>query len=72
MMVVPVQTEPVFKILAEPRVLFQGDNIMSLNPYYDIHPDGDRFLFVQDQVTQEIHVVLNWFEELKRKVPTGN
>jgi len=40
---------------------------------YDITPDG-RHLFVQlpdrpDPRSREVHVVLNWFEELKRRVP---
>ncbi len=40
-------------------------------------PDGQRFLMVQASEQQEeaatqINVVLNWFEELKRRVPTGN
>ncbi len=26
----------------------------------------------QEQAASQIHVVLNWFEELKRRVPTGN
>ena len=47
---------------------------------YDITPDGQRFLTVipapnaeADETTPErINIVLNWFEELKRRVPTGN
>ena len=72
MMAVYIQTKPVFKKLAKPRILFQRYDIVSLNPFYDIHPDGDRFLFIQEQVTPEIHVVTNFHEELKRLVPTGN
>ena len=46
---------------------------------YDIAPDGQRFLMLKADpdpddpfagVTQ-IHVVQNWFEELKARVPTG-
>jgi len=41
---------------------------------YDASPDGQRFLMLktvehQEQAATEIHVVLNWFEELKRRVP---
>jgi len=47
---------------------------------YDITPDGQRFLMIFPQgetdsaesSTQRINVVLNWFEELKRLVPTDN
>ena len=42
---------------------------------YDVSPDGQRFLMVkrseQAQAPTQINVVLNWFEELKRRVPTG-
>jgi len=36
-------------------------------------PEGQRFVMVQAQQgagVGQIHVVLNWFEELKRLVPT--
>jgi serine/threonine-protein kinase len=45
------------------------------NPNYDISPDGNQFVFVeQDSPTglegaAQINVVLNWFEELKERVP---
>jgi hypothetical protein len=54
---------------------FLGLNL-SIRPY-DITPDGQRFLMVfpADSVAatpdEQIHVVLNWFEELKRLVPTN-
>ncbi len=40
---------------------------------YDASPDG-RFLMVKtppESVPRQINVVLNWFEELKRLVPTN-
>jgi hypothetical protein len=41
-----------------------------------VSPDGQRFLMLkpgeQEQAAPtQINVVLNWFEELKQKVPTG-
>ena len=36
--------------------------------YYDVAPDG-RFLVVEDRSTTQFTVVLNWFEELKQRVP---
>ena len=44
---------------------------------YDVTPDGERFLMVRNETpplenVTELHVVLNWFEELKRRVPTDN
>ena len=62
-----------------PRKLFDGQIDMNLEvpgqrglQTYDVHPDGDRFLMVtepQGQLTQQINIVLNWFEELKERVP---
>jgi serine/threonine-protein kinase len=46
-------------------------------PGFDVTPDGKRFIFPQFSDTslgpppKQIHVVFNWFEELKAKVPTG-
>ena len=43
------------------------------NPNYDISPDGEQFIFVESGssgVSPHISVVLNWFEELKERVPT--
>ena len=41
---------------------------------YDISPDGKRFLTIQESSGEssltEIILVQNWFEELKRLVPT--
>ena len=41
---------------------------------FDISPDGQRLLMIKEDATTEpppeIHVVTNWFEELKARVPT--
>ena len=46
-------------------------------PEFDISADGKRFVMIknlQDGVskTRELRVIMNWFEELKRKVPVEN
>jgi len=77
MMVVPIQTEPAFST-GTPQVLFEGSYVKSTvipgYQYYDISPDGSRFLLLKENVQQssrnQIEIVLNWFEELKRLVPT--
>ncbi len=42
---------------------------------YDVSPDGQSFLMIKRRgrggTTRELHIVLNWFEELKAKVPSG-
>jgi len=77
-MVVSIQTQDQTLNLASPRVLFEGRYVShSSTPgyqYYDISPDGKRFLMMKEEVALEqsrINVVLNWFEELKRLVPTN-
>ncbi|HEY4579593.1 MAG TPA: hypothetical protein VIG89_01040, partial [Candidatus Acidoferrales bacterium] len=45
---------------------------------FDLHPDGKRFAVLKSQGTEQapavnkVNIVLNWFEELKRRVPRGN
>jgi eukaryotic-like serine/threonine-protein kinase len=57
----------------KPQVLFEGD----YRPYFDVSADGKRFLMMKgvsegarppaDRVT----VVLNWFDELRRRAPAN-
>jgi len=76
MMAVDITTQPGFSV-GKPRSLFQGRYQAgpTLNANYDVSPDGQRFLMLKPSDTQQaatqINVVLNWFEELKQKVPTG-
>jgi len=78
MMVVTVETNPVFK-RGTPRKLFDvaywgatRDGLYRAT--YDIHPDGDRFLIIEQEKEKRINhinVVLNWVEELKQLKVTG-
>lgn len=80
MMVVDVTTGPSFTA-GKPRLLFEGPYKQTggfgeyVNANYDISPDGQRFLMIQpseqELAATQVNVVLNWFEDLKRKVPTG-
>jgi Tol biopolymer transport system component/predicted Ser/Thr protein kinase len=75
MMAVDVTTEGTFSV-GKPKVLFEGTYVLTPRsfPDYDVSPDGQRFLMLKaaEQATPtQINVVLNWFEELKQKVPTG-
>ena len=72
-MVVPVQTESKFEPQT-PRLLFEWPELIGGGGRtYDISPDGMRFVLVAAHTEEltELNVVLNWFEELKRLVPTG-
>ncbi|MBI4264610.1 MAG: hypothetical protein HY657_09555 [Acidobacteria bacterium] len=53
---------------------FTGDAAGNNGVTYDVSPDGRRFLMIEeasgsDAPSQNIVVVQNWFEELKRLVP---
>jgi len=77
MMAVEITTQPTFRV-GTPRMLFESPNYPNpmLIARFDVSPDGQRFLMLKagEQATEgltQIHVVLNWFEELKRRVPAG-
>ena len=72
MMAVSIRTEPTFEA-GKPRLLFEGAYAeLNFSSNYDVGSEG-RFLMVkeEEQGTGQINVVLNWFEELKRLVPTN-
>ena len=58
-----------------PERLFEGNYAPSTvgNRPFDILPDGSRFVLVRPLATDraDLVVVQNWFEELKRLVPTN-
>jgi Tol biopolymer transport system component len=77
MMAVDIATQPGFAV-GKPRMLFEGPYVLTFGtfPNYDVSPDGQRFLMLKPSETAgaaptQINVVLNWFEELKQKVPAG-
>jgi len=60
--------------VGQPRMLFSGKyDTLPWASNYDVAPDGQRFLMVrsaqQGANGNQIDVVVNWFEELKRLVP---
>lgn len=76
MMVVDVTAAPAFST-SRPRVLFEVRyEVSCLVPgmrFYDVSPDGQRFLMVKGDTQaapRQLRLVVNWFEELKAKVPT--
>ena len=72
---ISISTDPSFNFTTE-QDLFGGIAVVSANRNFDILPDGERFVAVfppgsatAAAVGDEIHVVLNWFEELTERVP---
>ena len=77
MMAVPVTLEPTFTS-GRPRTLFRFGGVYRMSgtaTAYDIHPDGKRFIMVSEHKDasatprQQVNIVLNWFEELRRLAP---
>jgi Tol biopolymer transport system component len=76
MMVVEIESATSFRA-GTPRLLFEGQYRTTV-PFrnYDIAPDGQRFIMTTrsgppEPPTTQMHVILNWAEELKRLVPTN-
>ncbi len=69
MMAVAVTTEPTFTV-GTPEVLFEEPYYQSGGRNYDLAPDGRLLMIKEHSATGDIHLVLNWFDELQRLVPT--
>ncbi|OFW01296.1 MAG: hypothetical protein A3H94_05905 [Acidobacteria bacterium RIFCSPLOWO2_02_FULL_60_20] len=70
---VPVKADPTLEV-GTPLSLFEGPySTSTIRASYAVAVDGQRFLVVkpnqQESAWTQINVVLNWFEELKQKVP---
>jgi serine/threonine-protein kinase len=69
LMVVEVQTSPEWRA-GQPKALFELNTSA-----WDVAPDGQRFLVVKAREAEaeapQLNVVVNFFDELQRKVPGG-
>jgi serine/threonine-protein kinase len=78
---VPVRTGPVFSA-ETPKIIFRGNYVSARavdRQPWDISPDGKRFLMVKPPDSagdtsgiaspRKINILLNWFEELRQRVP---
>ena len=74
---VPVRTSGPTFIAGNPTTVFDTKYVEP-NParHYDVSPDGQRFLMLKDsggnpnETPASMVVVLNWFDDLQRRVPT--
>jgi eukaryotic-like serine/threonine-protein kinase len=70
MMAVDVETGAAFRA-ETPRMLFE-----KVSSDYDAAPDGRRFLMLKPAAatadSSELHVISNWFDDLRRRVPLEN
>jgi serine/threonine-protein kinase len=75
MFVVPVRFTPTFSAGA-PQRLFERSLKRGIydSLSYDVSPDGREFLMIERQlelVPNQLHVVLDWDEELRRRLPAS-
>ena len=74
MMIVDVETKPTFHA-GRPRTFFEGRFLNYDENTYDVAPDGARCLMIKEDPAESgpihVNVILNWFEEVKRRVPGG-
>jgi hypothetical protein len=67
MLAVDVETGAAFRAGAA-RLLFE-----KVSSDYDVAPDGRRFLMLKPAAAAgdsgELHVIVNWFDDLRRRVP---
>ena len=74
---VDIVTEPAFAFSNEQTLPVEGFNVVLGYRDYDMSPDGERLLMVfpadqpdsGDPARLQVNIVLNWFEELKERVP---
>ena len=74
---VDIFTESDFRFSNEQTLPVEGFNVVTLHRDYDITPDGERLVMVfpadqaesSESTRPQINIVLNWFEELKARVP---
>ena len=56
-----------------PETVYEGAFFGEIGPQWDVDPNGERFLVIKnpmpEEVSRELRIVLNWFEELKERVP---
>jgi serine/threonine-protein kinase len=77
MMAVTIEPGPPLR-LSKAKLLFEGRFVGASGAYsynvvgratYDVAPDGEHFVMLQENESARIHIVLNWAEELRAKVP---
>ena len=78
-MAVAIEPGPAFRA-GTPKELFTSMSLVvpgGLGGNYDVSADGKRFLMItsgaveQGAATPEVHFVLEWFEDIRRRVRAG-
>jgi hypothetical protein len=68
-MAAPVDADETFHVGVRQQ-LFEGPYYRKMRwAQYDVHPDGERFVLIKTGgLSNRLVVVLNWFEELERRM----
>ncbi len=63
---VTARYDPEFRVAGR-RTLFEGDFVQyRWQRQYDVHPDGEHFVMIENPPGGHLEVILNWFSELER------
>jgi Tol biopolymer transport system component len=63
---VEVAYDPEFRVVSR-RTLFEGDFVQyRWQRQYDVHPDGQQFVMIENPPGSHLEIVTNWFSELNR------
>ena len=73
-MAVAIEPGPTFRS-GTPKLLFSYP-VVSGSPAFEVSPDGKRFLMIKRGAEPEagppqVHIVFEWFEEIRRRVRAG-
>jgi serine/threonine-protein kinase len=66
----PFRAGPPTELFVNDALLLEQGGVGG-NALYDVHPDGRFLMVLGSPLPTTVHVVLNWFEELKRLVPVN-
>lgn len=69
-----ITTQPTFQFTNQQRLPIKDFLVFTNYRDFDLTEDSKRFVVVRplqtpERVTQQIHIVEHWFEELKQRVP---
>jgi len=65
MIAASIETEPRFRVTSR-KTLFEGRFVQyRWSRQYDVHPDGTRFVLIENPMRGNVEVVTRWFDEIR-------
>jgi hypothetical protein len=69
---VKVALDPEFRVVSR-RTPFEGDFVQyRWQRQYDVHPDGQQFVMIENPPGSHLEIVTNWFSDINRLVERGD